>query len=146
MGSSIVTIMLVAVSLVEAMTLAKLGEASVNLIRAAPDLVRRSSDNQSHEWHRPGTPEGDYRPFPRPNTEWHPTGRPGSDYTRPSWTRPTQASAPPVPQPSTPAGQCPAIWQTIIADLSKRFIGTDGQCTDDARAAIRVSYTLYNRS
>jgi hypothetical protein len=145
--------------MVQAMTIAELGERGLNSIRSVPDFVRRPSDNQwrTHDVNLPGppgTPQGDYRPTSRPNTEWHPNGSSGQQgppggrpaYTHPSWTPPTQstsAPSPPPPQLSTPATQCPAIWQTIIADLNKRFLGGNGQCTDDARAAIRVSYTTY---
>lgn len=35
---------------------------------------------------------------------------------------------------------CPAIWTTISSELTKVFLGSDGQCTDLARAAIRFSF------
>ncbi|KKY17170.1 putative ligninase h2 precursor [Diplodia seriata] len=35
---------------------------------------------------------------------------------------------------------CPAVYTTLSADLSKDFLGTDGQCTDLARAAIRYAF------
>ena len=37
---------------------------------------------------------------------------------------------------------CPPIWTSIVSDLSAMFLGSDGQCNDDARAAIRVSLLL----
>ncbi|KAI1381873.1 putative class II peroxidase [Hypoxylon crocopeplum] len=36
--------------------------------------------------------------------------------------------------------QCPAVWTDVAADLKTTFVGTDGLCTDDARAAIRLSF------
>jgi hypothetical protein len=41
---------------------------------------------------------------------------------------------------------CPAIWTSIVKDLNAMFLGSDGQCNDDARAAIRVSPTSTCRS
>lgn len=35
---------------------------------------------------------------------------------------------------------CPAVWGTIAGDLKKRYVGSDGKCTDDARAAIREAF------
>ncbi|KAF9637605.1 Fungal lignin peroxidase [Lasiodiplodia theobromae] len=35
---------------------------------------------------------------------------------------------------------CPAIYSTISSDLTKDFLGSDGQCTDLARAAIRYAF------
>ncbi|TVY27414.1 Versatile peroxidase [Lachnellula hyalina] len=35
---------------------------------------------------------------------------------------------------------CPAIWTTIVSDLNTMFLGSDGQCNDDARAAIRECF------
>jgi len=35
---------------------------------------------------------------------------------------------------------CPAIWNTISSDLTTSFLGSDGQCTDLARAAIRFAF------
>ena len=35
---------------------------------------------------------------------------------------------------------CPAIWTTISKDLTTSFLGSDGQCTDLARAAIRFAF------
>lgn len=37
-------------------------------------------------------------------------------------------------------GGCPAIWTNISADLTTSFLGSDGQCTDMARAAIRFAF------
>lgn len=34
-------------------------------------------------------------------------------------------------------GGCPAVWTQVSQDLTKLFVGADGQCTDDARAAVR---------
>ncbi|KAL7629018.1 hypothetical protein AAE478_000536 [Parahypoxylon ruwenzoriense] len=36
--------------------------------------------------------------------------------------------------------QCPAVWTDVAADLKSTFVGSDGKCTDDARAAIRLSF------
>ena len=36
--------------------------------------------------------------------------------------------------------QCPAVWTDVAADLKATFVGDDGLCTDDARAAIRLSF------
>jgi hypothetical protein len=156
MGSSILLMMVLVVLTVQAMGIAELGQRSMNATRSVSDFVRRPSDNQwpTHDYSLPGppgTPGSDYRPTARPNTAWHPTGPPGSPSGRPSWTHPSwnppsstpsPPTSPPPPQQSIPTSQCPAIWQTIIADLRKRFLGSNGQCTDDARAAIRVSYTM----
>jgi hypothetical protein len=38
------------------------------------------------------------------------------------------------------SGGCPAIWTTISSDLTSSFLGSDGQCTDLARAAIRFAF------
>ncbi|KAI5246687.1 heme peroxidase [Aureobasidium subglaciale] len=38
------------------------------------------------------------------------------------------------------SGGCPAIWTTISSDLTASFLGSDGQCTDLARAAIRFAF------
>lgn len=38
------------------------------------------------------------------------------------------------------AAQCPAVWTEVATDLKSTFVGTDGTCTDDARAAIRLSF------
>jgi hypothetical protein len=38
------------------------------------------------------------------------------------------------------SGGCPAIWTTISSDLTASFLGSDGQCTDLARAAIRYAF------
>ncbi|KAF1355586.1 heme peroxidase [Delphinella strobiligena] len=37
-------------------------------------------------------------------------------------------------------GTCPAIWTQISSQLTSEFRGTDGQCTDLARAAIRFAF------
>lgn len=37
-------------------------------------------------------------------------------------------------------GSCPAIWTNISASLTPYFLGSDGQCTDMARAAIRFAF------
>lgn len=37
-------------------------------------------------------------------------------------------------------GACPAVWTQVSAALTKMFLGSDGQCTDLARAAIRASF------
>lgn len=39
------------------------------------------------------------------------------------------------------SGSCPTIWTTVSADLTAMFSDqSTGQCTDDARAAIRVAF------
>ncbi|KAI4724150.1 heme peroxidase [Aureobasidium sp. EXF-10728] len=38
------------------------------------------------------------------------------------------------------SGGCPAIWTNISSDLTASFLGSDGQCTDLARAAIRFAF------
>lgn len=38
------------------------------------------------------------------------------------------------------SGGCPAIWTTISSDLTASFLGSDGQCTDLARAAVRFAF------
>jgi len=38
-----------------------------------------------------------------------------------------------------PRGQCPAVWSQISDDLNGMFVA-GGQCTDDARAAIRAVF------
>ncbi|GAB7354558.1 hypothetical protein MBLNU459_g5013t1 [Dothideomycetes sp. NU459] len=38
------------------------------------------------------------------------------------------------------SGSCPAIWTNISADLTTSFLGSDGACTDMARAAIRFAF------
>ena len=35
---------------------------------------------------------------------------------------------------------CPAVWSTISKDLTTSFLGSNGQCTDLARAAIRFAF------
>lgn len=37
-------------------------------------------------------------------------------------------------------GNCPAFYTQLAADLSAMYIGGDGQCNDDARAAIREAF------
>jgi len=36
-------------------------------------------------------------------------------------------------------GKCPAIWTTVSSDLTAMFL-TNGQCNDDARAALRANF------
>ncbi|KAI0380169.1 putative class II peroxidase [Hypomontagnella monticulosa] len=36
--------------------------------------------------------------------------------------------------------QCPAVWTDVATDLGTTFLGSDGKCTDDARAAIRLAF------
>ncbi|KAI0834096.1 class II peroxidase [Hypoxylon sp. FL0890] len=36
--------------------------------------------------------------------------------------------------------QCPAVWTEVAADLKTTFLDTDGNCNDDARAAIRLAF------
>ncbi|KAI1079162.1 heme peroxidase [Whalleya microplaca] len=36
--------------------------------------------------------------------------------------------------------QCPSVWTDVATDLKTLFVGSDGTCTDDARAAIRLSF------
>ena len=35
---------------------------------------------------------------------------------------------------------CPAVWTTISTDLSTLFLQSNGQCNDDARAAVRLAF------
>ena len=42
--------------------------------------------------------------------------------------------------PVSPVASCPAIYTTLSADLTNSFLGSDGQCTDLARAAIRFAF------
>ncbi|RYP41914.1 hypothetical protein DL767_000651 [Monosporascus sp. MG133] len=35
---------------------------------------------------------------------------------------------------------CPTVWTEVAGDLVTTFVGTDGACTDDARAAIRLAF------
>lgn len=36
--------------------------------------------------------------------------------------------------------QCPAVWTDVAADLGATFLDSNGKCTDDARAAIRLAF------
>ncbi|OTA93720.1 putative class II peroxidase [Hypoxylon sp. CO27-5] len=36
--------------------------------------------------------------------------------------------------------QCPSVWTDVAADLKLTFLDTDGNCNDDARAAIRLAF------
>lgn len=36
--------------------------------------------------------------------------------------------------------KCPPVWHNISSDLTKQFLGSDGYCNDDARAAIRAAF------
>ena len=36
-------------------------------------------------------------------------------------------------------GNCPAIWTTVSSDLTAMFL-SNGQCNDDARAALRANF------
>ncbi|KAI1209813.1 class II peroxidase [Annulohypoxylon truncatum] len=36
--------------------------------------------------------------------------------------------------------QCPAVWTDVAAELKTTFIDSSGNCNDDARAAIRLSF------
>ncbi|KAI2470071.1 class II peroxidase [Annulohypoxylon bovei var. microspora] len=38
------------------------------------------------------------------------------------------------------SAQCPAVWTDVAADLKTSFIDSDGNCNDDARAAIRLAF------
>ncbi|KAI1503108.1 heme peroxidase [Biscogniauxia marginata] len=38
------------------------------------------------------------------------------------------------------AQSCPTVWTEIATDLKAAFVGSDGSCNDDARAAIRASF------
>lgn len=38
------------------------------------------------------------------------------------------------------AGTCPQVWQDISGELTALFLGSDGQCNDAARAAIRATF------
>ncbi|KAG4440803.1 hypothetical protein IFR05_003731 [Cadophora sp. M221] len=37
-------------------------------------------------------------------------------------------------------GSCPAVWTAIAVQLKGMYLGPDGQCNDDARAAIRLAF------
>ena len=43
-------------------------------------------------------------------------------------------------QQDVTGAQCPDVWTEVAADLKTTFIDEDGLCTDDARAAIRLSF------
>ena len=45
----------------------------------------------------------------------------------------------PSTKPPTPGGGCPAVWTQVSKDLTAIFL-SGGQCTDDARAAIRAVF------
>lgn len=47
-----------------------------------------------------------------------------------------------VPNESTPLTipTCPSVWYNVSSDLTKRFLDSDGDCNDDARAAIRAAF------
>ncbi|KAI1462162.1 class II peroxidase [Annulohypoxylon moriforme] len=36
--------------------------------------------------------------------------------------------------------QCPAVWTDVATELKSTFIDSDGNCNDDARAAIRLAF------
>lgn len=36
--------------------------------------------------------------------------------------------------------QCPPVWHDVSSALTKQFLGSDGTCNDDARAAIRAAF------
>lgn len=36
--------------------------------------------------------------------------------------------------------KCPPVWHEISSDLTKQFLGPDGDCNDNARAAIRAAF------
>lgn len=38
------------------------------------------------------------------------------------------------------SGSCPAVWTAVSAELTTKFIGSDGLCNDAARAAIRAIF------
>ena len=46
----------------------------------------------------------------------------------------------PTSGPIGPVNECPAIYKTLSADLTTSFRGSDGLCTDLARAAIRFAF------
>ena len=53
----------------------------------------------------------------------------------------SEAIATPQGFPGQPHNsQCPAIWNQISTELTPIFLGSDGQCTDLARAAIRFAF------
>ncbi|KAH8751420.1 heme peroxidase [Hyaloscypha finlandica] len=37
-------------------------------------------------------------------------------------------------------GSCPSVWKSVASSLQKLYLGSDGQCNDDARAAIRLAF------
>jgi hypothetical protein len=42
--------------------------------------------------------------------------------------------------PRAAGGACPAAWTDVSHDLTSLFVGSDGQCTDDARSAVRAVF------
>jgi hypothetical protein len=38
------------------------------------------------------------------------------------------------------SGTCPAVWTKVSAELTTKYLGADGLCNDDARAAIRAIF------
>ena len=53
----------------------------------------------------------------------------------------TASALPEQLQPVVPRqASCPSVWTDVASDLKTTFIGSDGLCTDDARAAIRLSF------
>ncbi|KAF2432346.1 heme peroxidase [Tothia fuscella] len=101
---------------------------------------------------RPGRPTNQAPPpasYSRGQTQ---PGRPTS--SRPGPSAPSNAPPPANPTPGAPqtptnpppnapppqADGCPAVWTQISQDLTKMFVGADGQCTDSARQAIRAVF------
>jgi hypothetical protein len=39
-----------------------------------------------------------------------------------------------------PRAACPAVWAQVSKDLTSMFVAANGQCTDDARAAVRATF------
>jgi hypothetical protein len=38
------------------------------------------------------------------------------------------------------SSSCPAFWTNVTTDLTTMYVGSDGQCNDDARATIRAAF------
>ncbi|KAF2084803.1 class II peroxidase [Saccharata proteae CBS 121410] len=39
-----------------------------------------------------------------------------------------------------PRAACPSVWNDVVSTLRDDFLSSDGQCTDDARAVIRLAF------
>jgi len=67
-------------------------------------------------------------------------GRGGRSHASEAPPAPSTSARPSKPSASnTPSGGCPAVWTEISSDLTGMFV-SGGQCTDDARSAIRAIF------